>query len=197
MDAAMRGQVERAADLALAGDYTGARSIYSQILDAENCLNSRAVNDLAAIDAAEGQTNVAYEQLAELVSRDPACEVARENLALVRASLDESSPVPSSKARKRVAILSLLFNWPSTGGGIVHTVELAHFLECAGYEVQACRSGAIQQPSQLGGRRSPRKIDLDRQRGRPGRVSGQTPACRALNQGRLVRLSRPPPDQGI
>ncbi|HEV3259211.1 MAG TPA: glycosyltransferase family 4 protein, partial [Gemmataceae bacterium] len=36
----------------------------------------------------------------------------------------------------RVAILSFLFNWPSTGGGIVHTVELARFLAEAGYEVR-------------------------------------------------------------
>jgi glycosyltransferase involved in cell wall biosynthesis/2-polyprenyl-3-methyl-5-hydroxy-6-metoxy-1,4-benzoquinol methylase len=36
----------------------------------------------------------------------------------------------------RVAILSFLFNWPSTGGGIVHTVELADFLGRAGYQVR-------------------------------------------------------------
>lgn len=35
----------------------------------------------------------------------------------------------------RVAIISFLFNWPSTGGGIVHTVELASFLQRDGYEV--------------------------------------------------------------
>lgn len=36
----------------------------------------------------------------------------------------------------RVAILSLLFNWPSTGGGIIHTVELAAFLARAGFDVR-------------------------------------------------------------
>ena len=36
----------------------------------------------------------------------------------------------------RVAIVSFLFNWPSTGGGIVHTVELARFLAGAGYDVR-------------------------------------------------------------
>jgi glycosyltransferase involved in cell wall biosynthesis len=35
----------------------------------------------------------------------------------------------------RLAILSFLFNWPSTGGGIIHTVELAQFLGRAGYDV--------------------------------------------------------------
>jgi glycosyltransferase involved in cell wall biosynthesis len=36
----------------------------------------------------------------------------------------------------RVAILSFLFNWPATGGGNIHTVELADFLARAGYEVR-------------------------------------------------------------
>ena len=36
----------------------------------------------------------------------------------------------------RVAILSFLFNWPSTGGGNHHTAELAKFLAKAGYEVK-------------------------------------------------------------
>jgi len=36
----------------------------------------------------------------------------------------------------RAAILSFLFNWPSTGGGNVHTLELAKFLALAGYQVQ-------------------------------------------------------------
>jgi glycosyltransferase involved in cell wall biosynthesis len=36
----------------------------------------------------------------------------------------------------RVAILSFLFNWPSTGGGNVHTAELALFLNRAGYDVR-------------------------------------------------------------
>jgi glycosyltransferase involved in cell wall biosynthesis len=36
----------------------------------------------------------------------------------------------------KVAILSFLFNWPSTGGGIIHTVELARFLRKAGYDAR-------------------------------------------------------------
>ena len=36
----------------------------------------------------------------------------------------------------RVAILSFLFNWPSTGGGTVHTFELAVELARAGFEVR-------------------------------------------------------------
>ncbi len=50
----------------------------------------------------------------------------------------------SSGGALRVAVLSLLFNWPSTGGGNHHTAELAHFLGRAGYEVKhlfACYPG--------------------------------------------------------
>lgn len=36
----------------------------------------------------------------------------------------------------RIAILSLLFNWPSKGGGATHTAELVRFLTLAGYRVR-------------------------------------------------------------
>lgn len=35
----------------------------------------------------------------------------------------------------RVAIVSFLFNWPSSGGGTVHTFELAKFLDRMGFDV--------------------------------------------------------------
>jgi hypothetical protein len=38
--------------------------------------------------------------------------------------------------RTKVALLSLLFNWPTTGGGNVHSYELALFLTRAGYDVR-------------------------------------------------------------
>ncbi len=47
--------------------------------------------------------------------------------------IDSSS---SWRRTPRVAILSLLFSWPSTGGGTIHTLELATQLSKAGYQVQ-------------------------------------------------------------
>ncbi len=46
-------------------------------------------------------------------------------------------PIPRrcSDRPLRIAIVSLLFNWPSTGGGTVHTYELAQFLERAGFPI--------------------------------------------------------------
>ena len=58
-------------------------------------------------------------------------------LSTVGAEGDERRTVgDSSGGSVRVAILSLLFNWPSTGGGNHHTAEMAHFLGRAGYEVK-------------------------------------------------------------
>ena len=45
-------------------------------------------------------------------------------------------PLAGHSSTIRVAILSFLFNWPSTGGGNHHTAELAKFLALAGYEVK-------------------------------------------------------------
>jgi glycosyltransferase involved in cell wall biosynthesis len=53
-----------------------------------------------------------------------------------------AQPQPPISARdmaarpRRLAIVSLLFNWPSTGGGTVHTAETARFLARAGYDVR-------------------------------------------------------------
>jgi len=44
--------------------------------------------------------------------------------------------VRSSDDPIRVAVISLLFNWPSTGGGNMHTAGLVEFLKRAGYEVR-------------------------------------------------------------
>jgi glycosyltransferase involved in cell wall biosynthesis len=58
----------------------------------------------------------------------------------------EPKPLPSGShqhrgltqpgAPIRVALLSFLFNWPSTGGGNMHTAGLARFLARAGYDVR-------------------------------------------------------------
>jgi hypothetical protein len=50
--------------------------------------------------------------------------------------LHSTLPAGEPDAPVKVAIVSFLFNWPSTGGGIVHTVELGKFLAKAGYTVR-------------------------------------------------------------
>jgi hypothetical protein len=41
-------------------------------------------------------------------------------------------PNPRSNGPVRIAVISFLFNWPSTGGGNMHTAGLVEFLGRAG-----------------------------------------------------------------
>lgn len=87
----------------------------------------------------QGQEGSRYFQQA--LQLNPQNLDAQLNLELVTADqrkgkwpVAASTHLPKSR-RTRVAVLSFLFNWPSTGGGIVHTVELCDFLQRAGYDV--------------------------------------------------------------
>ena len=57
-----------------------------------------------------------------------------------KVEFDGSSGPPPSALRPppcvRVAVVSFLFNWPSTGGGNMHTAGLVDFLGRDGYEVR-------------------------------------------------------------
>ncbi len=55
--------------------------------------------------------------------------------AVVAAPMPGESAIPGER-QTRVALVSALFNWPSTGGGTVHTAEAARFLSRAGYDVR-------------------------------------------------------------
>ncbi len=120
-------------------------------------------NDLAAIAALEGRLDEARKGWHQAMEIDPSCRLARLNDVLIEAEVERltlrqgdvqaalelaPAPVPSTApasdaasalpARQpvRVAIVSFLFNWPSTGGGNMHTAGLARFLGRAGYEVR-------------------------------------------------------------
>lgn len=70
------------------------------------------------------------------------------NRRLLAADGLDVDTLPKNVAPFRIAIVSLLFNWPSTGGGIVHTAELAQFLSLDGYEV--CHFFAVYEPWSVG-----------------------------------------------
>jgi glycosyltransferase involved in cell wall biosynthesis len=112
----------------------------------ERPLKALVRNDLAVLAAVGGDLGGARAQLREALAFDDSCEPARANLAVLEAEF-RSLPTPEPPARPaaappaakvsiKVAVVSFLFNWPSTGGGIVHTVELCQFLVRAGYEVR-------------------------------------------------------------
>lgn len=58
-----------------------------------------------------------------------------DNSSIVDSS-SQATPLQKDSESTKIAVLSFLFNWPSKGGGIVHTVELCDFLQRAGYQVQ-------------------------------------------------------------
>jgi len=91
-------------------------------------------NTLAALDAALDHTARAVEWLGFLQQSGPRTAAARHTLQQLQSA--QISSHRSSTCRVRIAIVSLLFNWPSTGGGIIHTVELTRFLQAAGDEVE-------------------------------------------------------------
>jgi len=92
--------------------------------------------------ALEGKSYEALASFRAALALDRANEVASANIAVLGAGYpapnirkaDHRSSV-DREARTRIAIVSHLFNWPSTGGGTIHTKELADFLERAGFDV--------------------------------------------------------------
>jgi hypothetical protein len=137
---------ERACELAEQGQFVEAQRIYDELARTETRSPMKALlrNDRAALAAQTGDTSAALLGFREALQIDPDCEPAQANLSLLEADLemaraDVLQPVEDSHAGTgpvRVAILSFLFNWPSTGGGNVHTAELALYLSRAGYDVR-------------------------------------------------------------
>jgi glycosyltransferase involved in cell wall biosynthesis len=144
-----RPSYQQVCRLAEAGEIDQARSLYATL---EGRIKDRRIkalvrNDLAALAAVEGGEAAAIEGFRAALEIDEHCEPARRNLVLletVAGSARTEVPIGHGAAplrtepdeRIKVALVSFLFNWPSTGGGIVHTFELAQFLQRAGYRVQ-------------------------------------------------------------
>jgi hypothetical protein len=146
-----QGQYDRAGRLAEQGQHLQARRLYEGLQAKAPDPRRRALvrNDLAALAAVAGDTEAARLGFQAALAIDAACALARENLALLEADRPTApaealaarqvsipATVPAEAYPVKVAILSFLFNWPSTGGGTVHTYELASFLAKAGYAVR-------------------------------------------------------------
>ena len=151
----------KACELAREGRYGEARAGYLRLArgfrkGTSSRLRALVLNDFAVLDAMEGKFEEACEQWRGVVEADEACLPARLNFGLVRAEMSWSAANGNSKpeirnpngedgravpeAREprpvRVAVVSLLFNWPSTGGGNMHTAGLVEFLGRDGFEVR-------------------------------------------------------------
>ena len=151
----------KACELARDGRYEDARAGYLRLArgfskGTDSRLRALVQNDLAVLDAMDGKFEEACEQWRGVVEADQACLPARLNFGLVRAEMswspangnldvenrnpdaEDGGVVPQTREAGpvRVAVLSLLFNWPSTGGGNMHTAGLVEFLGRDGFAVR-------------------------------------------------------------
>jgi glycosyltransferase involved in cell wall biosynthesis len=141
----------RAVDCASRGDRREAHRLYAQLIETvtDPCLRALITNDQAVLLLQAGDAPAGVRRLQEAAAIDSGCEIARANLALMEADFPSASAVATQTTGNRdagtsdqdlapvkMAILSFLFNWPSTGGGIIHTIELARFLAQGGYDVR-------------------------------------------------------------
>lgn len=132
--------------LAVVGDLSQARTLYNRLAKESQTPKFRALieNDLATLAAVDGEFDLARQMYSSALQIDSDCTLARENLL----QLQQDAVFPDRDVncaqnagllygrKTRVAIVSILFNWPSTGGGTIHTAETAKFLGRAGYEVR-------------------------------------------------------------
>lgn len=124
---AVRGEIERAEGLL--------RGIEGEAVEAP--FRALVRSDLATLAAVQGRRGLARSGFVAALDLDPGCEPARLNLATLDEGPEESPPpAPPPPRPVRVAVVSLLFNWPSTGGGNIHSAELPAFLARAGYDVR-------------------------------------------------------------
>lgn len=133
------GEYRRACRLAKRGEYAESRALFLQLREsgADAELGVEIANGLGVLAAVEGKEQTALSEFAAALELDAECAAARDNLSLLETAAETGNGQQAgADGRTRIAILSFLFNWPSTGGGIIHTVELAQFLERAGYAVR-------------------------------------------------------------
>lgn len=118
--------------LATRGDRQAAAIELGRLLSVttDASLLAHVQNDLGVLAGLEGRIADADKSFVAAMNVDPNWSVPQEN----RRHLASRVAPPGKPTR--VAIISLLFNWPSTGGGTVHTAETGKFLAQAGYDVR-------------------------------------------------------------
>ncbi len=153
LNSGLPARYREACRLAQQGRYDEARQFYGGLIDGatEPRLKALVANDLAVLAVMDGRIDEAIQGWERAIEADRTLLPARLNRDLINAELalgrTGGEPILAPKRTAisqpgdtecpvRVAILSVLFNWPSTGGGNIHTVELARFLACAGYAVR-------------------------------------------------------------
>lgn len=132
-----QGLYQQAQQCAEQGEVQAAINLYQEVKEcaSEDILKALASNDLGCLARLNGDDALAQSHFRQALEWNGECESARQNLGSLLPGDVPNLANPAKERGIRVTILSFLFNWPSTGGGIIHTVELAIFLQRAGYEV--------------------------------------------------------------
>ena len=116
-----------------------AQSTFQELVELEQGDKlSLVLNNLGSVEAALGDAGKARQLYERALAITADYEPAIQNLDFLKQQRDskpDDLDLTNQTPARRIAIISLLFNWPSTGGGTVHTKELAQFLTQAGYEV--------------------------------------------------------------
>lgn len=139
-----------AASAAGPGDALAARSALWRLAQEASSPTERAavLSDLAALSAAAGKHAAARMGFQRALKWNPNHPAAQRNLSRLSSLIPAPAAGSGESRRIRVAILSLLFNWPSTAGGTVHTMEVGGALQGAGYDVRHLY--AVHEPWGLG-----------------------------------------------
>ncbi|MFH1303418.1 MAG: glycosyltransferase family 4 protein [Planctomycetota bacterium] len=130
-------KMDTACQQAMNGLLLDAQALFQELAEQEeSSSHSLVFNNLAAVKAALGETSAARQLFEQALTFTTEYKPAVQNLKF----LNQQFPAETENQKhrgvaRRIAIVSLLFSWPSTGGGTVHTKELAQFLVQAGYEV--------------------------------------------------------------
>ncbi|MDB5343898.1 MAG: glycosyl transferase group 1 [Schlesneria sp.] len=124
--------------LAVSGRWDKAKEGFLRLLDIveEPRMLARIHNDLGVLASLEGAAATARRAFDKAVALVPNWQVPRENRRRIDSAIAPAPRAALNSRPQRVAIVSLLFNWPSTGGGTVHTAETGKFLTQAGYVVR-------------------------------------------------------------
>lgn len=131
-------EFESACWKATTGQLLDALDEFRRLLDQDESSSALLLNNLAVVEASLGNVAVADELFERAFRLDSSPHAVKRNRSFLNTQRHVTNHHRShyeSGNRQRIAIVSLLFNWPSTGGGTVHTKELGDFLTRAGYEV--------------------------------------------------------------
>lgn len=136
-----RDRHARALQHVAAGDWNTAAELLKDLANLSLAPMHRTLilNDLGVLYSVMQNPHAAAKVFQQAIDLQPGWDVPRRNRSLITGSAPISTVLERSSAgarQTRIGIVSLLFNWPSTGGGTVHTAETARFLSRAGYDVR-------------------------------------------------------------